>query len=97
MTDSRTWPDSCAFWREKRVCVTRGAEVCACFSSLNHALTLVIGLLVGLTDMGGGALMTPLLIVVLGVKLVTAVGTDLLYLLRSQSGSGCVSTCGRIP
>src|SRR3954463_10650759 len=40
---------------------------------------LGVGTLVGLTGMGGGSLMTPLLIVVFGVKPVTAVGTDLAY------------------
>jgi hypothetical protein len=39
----------------------------------------VVGLLVGQTGMGGGALMTPLLILMFGVNPVTAVGTDLLY------------------
>jgi hypothetical protein len=40
---------------------------------------LGVGTLVGLTGMGGGSLMTPLLIIVFGVKPVTAVGTDLAY------------------
>lgn len=39
----------------------------------------VVGLLVGQTGMGGGALMTPLLILLFGVHPATAVGTDLLY------------------
>lgn len=39
----------------------------------------VIGTLVGLTGVGGGVLMTPLLIVVCGVRPVIAVGTDLVY------------------
>jgi uncharacterized membrane protein YfcA len=39
----------------------------------------VVGLLVGLTGMGGGSLMTPLLILLFGVHPLTAVGTDLLY------------------
>jgi uncharacterized protein len=38
-----------------------------------------VGLLVGQTGMGGGALMTPLLILLFGVHPATAVGTDLLY------------------
>jgi len=38
----------------------------------------VVGLLVGLTGVGGGSLMTPLLILLFGVHPVTAVGTDLL-------------------
>ncbi len=39
---------------------------------------LVVGFLVGLTGVGGGTLLTPLLIV-LGVRPTVAVGTDLLY------------------
>jgi uncharacterized protein len=38
-----------------------------------------VGLLVGLTGIGGGSLMTPLLILVIGVKPVVAIGTDLAY------------------
>ncbi|NOT45215.1 MAG: sulfite exporter TauE/SafE family protein [Acidobacteria bacterium] len=40
---------------------------------------LVVGMLVGLTGIGGGALMTPFLILVLGTRPVVAVGTDLVY------------------
>jgi uncharacterized protein len=40
---------------------------------------LVVGLLVGLTGMGAGSLMTPILITVFGVPAGTAVGTDLVY------------------
>ena len=39
----------------------------------------VVGLLVGLTGMGGGAVMTPFLISVVGIGPVVAVGTDLVY------------------
>jgi uncharacterized membrane protein YfcA len=38
-----------------------------------------IGVLIGLTGMGGGALMTPFLILVLGTRPTIAVGTDLVY------------------
>jgi uncharacterized membrane protein YfcA len=38
-----------------------------------------IGLLIGMTGMGGGSLMTPLLIIVFGIQPVTAVGTDIFY------------------
>src|ERR1700730_18183205 len=38
-----------------------------------------VGALVGLTGVGGGSLMTPLLILLFGIHPVTAVGTDLLY------------------
>jgi uncharacterized protein len=39
----------------------------------------VVGLIVGTTGVGGGSLMTPLLILLFGVSPATAVGTDLLY------------------
>jgi uncharacterized membrane protein YfcA len=42
-------------------------------------LGFVIGGMVGLTGIGGGSLMTPLLILVGGIRPVIAVGTDLLY------------------
>ena len=40
---------------------------------------LLVGLLVGLTGVGGGSLMTPLLVLMFGVNPQTAVGTDLLF------------------
>ena len=40
---------------------------------------LLIGMLVGLTGMGGGSLMTPILILVFGFKPTLAVGTDILH------------------
>lgn len=40
---------------------------------------LIIGLLVGQTGVGGGSLMTPLLVLVFGFNPAIAVGTDLLY------------------
>ena len=43
------------------------------------ALGFCVGLLVGVTGVGGGALMTPLLVLFFGVTPATAVGTDLLY------------------
>ncbi len=39
----------------------------------------LVGLIVGVTGVGGGSLMTPLLVLLFGVSPVTAVGTDLLY------------------
>jgi uncharacterized membrane protein YfcA len=38
-----------------------------------------IGILVGMTGMGGGSLMTPLLILIFGVQPTTAIGTDIFY------------------
>ena len=43
------------------------------------AFGLGVGILVGMTGIGGGSLMTPMLILVFGVTPVTAVGTDLAY------------------
>src|SRR6201994_4221350 len=53
---------------------------------MNHSVDLLyavlgfgVGFLVGTTGIGGGSLMTPLLVLVFGVHPATAVGTDLLY------------------
>ena len=40
---------------------------------------LLIGTLVGLTGMGGGSLLTPILVIVFGFKPTYAVGTDILH------------------
>jgi uncharacterized membrane protein YfcA len=40
---------------------------------------LLIGTLVGMTGMGGGSLMTPILVIVFGFKPTLAVGTDILH------------------
>ena len=45
----------------------------------------VVGVLVGLTGVGGGSLMTPLLILLFGVNPATAVGTDLLFAASTKS------------
>lgn len=42
-------------------------------------MSFCVGVLIGLTSMGGAALMAPFLILVVGVRPVTAVGTDLVY------------------
>src|SRR5579872_2394560 len=40
---------------------------------------LLIGFLIGLTGVGGGSLMTPVMILIMGVKPIIAVGTDTVY------------------
>jgi hypothetical protein len=40
---------------------------------------LLVGLLVGMTGMGGGSLMTPLLVLLFGFKPTVAIGTDILH------------------
>lgn len=44
-----------------------------------------VGLLVGLTGVGGGSLMTPILLIFFNVKAAVAVGTDLLYAAITKS------------
>src|SRR3954462_5715124 len=44
-----------------------------------------VGFIVGLTGIGGGSLMTPLLVLLFGLHPSTAVGTDLLYASATKS------------
>jgi uncharacterized membrane protein YfcA len=45
-----------------------------------------VGAIVGLTGVGGGALMTPLLVLLFGIHPATAVGTDLLHAAITKTG-----------
>ena len=54
-----------------------------------------VSLLVGMTGVGGGSLMTPLLILLFGVHPATAVGTDLLYAAATKSGGTLVHGLNR--
>src|SRR5438046_5437273 len=54
-----------------------------------------VGLLVGMTGVGGGSLMTPLLILLFGVHPTTAVGTDLLYAAATKTGDSLVHGLAR--
>jgi uncharacterized membrane protein YfcA len=49
-----------------------------------------VGALVGMTGVGGGSLMTPLLILLFGIHPSTAVGTDLLYASVTKAGGTLV-------
>ena len=49
---------------------------------------LGVGFLVGTTGMGGGSIMTPLLILVVGTSPVTAIGTDLAYAAVTKTVGG---------
>jgi uncharacterized protein len=46
---------------------------------LNPLAGFLVGVLVGFTGVGGGALMTPLLLLLFGIAPQTAIGTDLLF------------------
>jgi uncharacterized membrane protein YfcA len=49
-----------------------------------------VGFLVGMTGVGGGSLMTPLLILLFGIHPATAVGTDLLFAAATKTvGTAC--------
>ena len=54
-----------------------------------------VGLLVGMTGVGGGSLMTPLLILLFGIHPSTAVGTDLLYAAGTKAGGSVVHSWAR--
>jgi uncharacterized protein len=56
---------------------------------------LGVGLLVGVTGVGGGSLMTPLLILLFGIHPTTAVGTDLLYAAATKTGGSLVHGIAR--
>ena len=55
----------------------------------------VVGTLVGLTGVGGGSLMTPILILLFGISPVAAVGTDLLYAAATKTGGSLVHGVNR--
>src|SRR5260370_9599409 len=53
-----------------------------------------VGFLVGMTGVGGGSLMTPLLILLFGIHPAPAVGTDLLYAAATKTGGSLVHGLG---
>lgn len=56
-----------------------------------HALAgALVGLLVGITGVGGGSLMAPILILLVGVAPITAVGTDLWFAAITKMVGGTV-------
>ena len=58
---------------------------------------LCVGILVGMTGVGGGSLMTPLLVLLFGLDPRSAVGTDLLYAsLTKAAGSAVHGSAGTV-
>src|SRR5580692_6672969 len=55
----------------------------------------LVGALVGVTGVGGGSLMTPILIVLFGVSPTTAVGTDLLFAAATKTVGSLVHGVNR--
>ncbi len=60
------------------------------FNPLYSVSGFVVGCLVGFTGVGGGSLMTPILVLLFGVAPATAVGTDLLYAAITKSNGTLV-------
>jgi uncharacterized membrane protein YfcA len=60
------------------------------FDTMHAVAGLLVGILVGLTGVGGGSLMTPLLVLMFGVNPQTAVGTDLLFAALTKIGGSVV-------
>jgi uncharacterized membrane protein YfcA len=54
-----------------------------------------VGVLVGMTGVGGGSLMTPLLILLFGIHPATAVGTDLLFAASTKTVGTIVHAAAR--
>ena len=57
----------------------QGIAIFSAYNPLYSLAGFLVGALVGLTGVGGGSLMTPLLVLLFGFHPATAVGTDLLY------------------
>lgn len=57
---------------------------------LYAAAGLGVGVMVGLTGVGGGALMTPLLVLLFGVSPATAIGTDLWFAALTKIAGGAL-------
>jgi uncharacterized protein len=56
---------------------------------------LLVGLLVGMTGVGGGSLMTPLLVLFFGFHPTTAVGTDLLFAAATKTVGTTIHGAGK--
>ncbi len=64
--------------------------------ALGYALSgFVTGALVGMTGVGGGSLMTPMLVLVFGTEPSVAVGTDLIYASITKTAGTAVHGLGR--
>ncbi len=72
----------------------RGLDLSS-FDPLYALSGFAVGSLVGLTGVGGGSLMTPLLVLIFGVHPATAVGTDLLYAAITKSAGTLVHGANR--
>lgn len=65
------------------------------FNPLYVVSGLVVGLAVGMTGVGGGSLMTPLLVLMFGIHPSTAVGTDLLFAATTKTVGTVIHSAGK--
>lgn len=65
-------------------------EILQEFNYLYSVSGFFVGCLVGFTGVGGGSLMTPILVLLFGIAPATAVGTDLLYAAITKSNGTLV-------
>jgi uncharacterized protein len=79
----------------KRASAKQSMSVISYVQPLYSSTGFAVGLLVGLTGVGGGSLMTPLLILLFGIHPATAVGTDLLYAAATKSAGSVVHGLNR--
>ena len=65
-------------------------QVFSYFDPLYILSGILVGAVVGITGVGGGSLMTPILILMFGVHPASAVGTDLLYAAATKTAGSTV-------
>jgi uncharacterized membrane protein YfcA len=76
------------------LCIVGGATMTVALNPLYSLAGLLVGALVGMTGVGGGSLMTPLLVLAFGFHPATAVGTDLLYASATKTVGTAVHGAG---
>lgn len=67
------------------------------FDLVTGVAGLLVGVVVGITGVGGGSLMTPILVLIFGIAPQTAIGTDLLFAaLTKMVGTAVHHTAGAV-
>ena len=67
--------------------MTRGERAERHVDWLSTLAGFLVGAIVGLTGVGGGSLMSPILILLFGIAPATAVGTDLFEIINAPAGA----------
>src|SRR3954466_11798462 len=74
---------------------SEGALIFSAYNPLYSLAGFLVGMLVGMTGVGGGSLMTPILVLLFGFHPTTAVSTDLLYASVTKSVGTAVHHKGK--